>query len=133
MTREEEIIENAYMYESVARDEFRGTVESFKAGAHWADDCPQSPWVPIDGDHPLPEIGEIVLLYYPVEDGGLYLSKRKSVSGKSANNLVYAGGYDEYGFPVMAENMMEAIANLFRIRATYWMPIHEPNKKGDTE
>lgn len=45
MTREEQIIENAYMYESVARDGFRGTVESFKAGAHWADIHPQSSWI----------------------------------------------------------------------------------------
>lgn len=44
-TREEEITENAYIYESVARDEFRGTLEAFKAGAHWADAHPQSPWI----------------------------------------------------------------------------------------
>lgn len=41
MTREEQINEEAMMYESVARDEFRGTVESFKAGARWADENPR--------------------------------------------------------------------------------------------
>ena len=133
MTREEQIIDNACMYESVARDEFHGTVEAFKAGARWADDCPQSPWVPIDGKHPLPEIGEKVLLYYPVKDGGVYLSERESVSVKSANDLIYAGGYDEYGLPVMAENLMEATLKLFRVRATYWMPIPEPSEKGSRE
>lgn len=126
MTRNEEIRQEALKWK-IDDNEFIAQT-AFEGGAKWADEHPKSPWIPIDGKHPLPEIGEKVLLYYPVKDGGLYLSERMSV--KRANDLVYAGGYDEYGFPVMTENAMEATLKLFRVRATYWMPIPEPNEKG---
>lgn len=45
MTREELIDVEAFRYKLVAHGEFHSTVKAFKAGAHWADIHPQSPWI----------------------------------------------------------------------------------------
>lgn len=105
MTREEQIIENAYMYESVARDEFRGTVESFKAGAHWADIHPKSPWISINEQ--LPQVGTLVL-WKGYRD--------MLVAFRDEHNCInYKGGY---------------FGTIHSLELDYWMPIPELPKGG---
>lgn len=132
MTREEQINEVATMYESVARYGFRGTAEAFKAGARWADAHPQSPWIPIGDEHPLPEPGKLVLLYYPIKDGRVELSER-IISKSKRNKDEHYNGHDEYGFEVGTEVVNPAIYSTRKVCATYWMPIPDPNEKGGSE
>lgn len=129
MTREEQINEVATMYESVARYGFRGTAEAFKAGARWADAHPQSPWIPIGDEHPLPEPGKTVLLYYPIKDGRIEIDKRSALTGKRKKDGGY-DGVDEFGFRVAAETFRADCLGYYSIRATYWMPIPELDEKG---
>lgn len=110
MTREEQIIENAYMYESVARDEFRGTVESFKAGAHWADIHPQSPWINTKDN--MPHLQDRCLVYLKI--GGVSTARLTTVYGK-----IY---WDVDINPHQYMNLNEV---------DFWMPIPELPKGGE--
>lgn len=95
MTREEILNEKRplepYCFETDTEETW------YKIGLH--DGAEASPRVPIDGKHPLSEPGKTVLLYYPIKDGNVELSKR-IISKTKLNKGGHYNGHDEYGFEV---------------------------------
>lgn len=101
MTREEEIIEAGIEYNMqnspccIGGDNFYEQAKefnrnkSFEAGAKWADERTQSPWISVEDDLPcnhddLIYFGETILVLTRFEDGELYVTHmRKS---KVTNN-----------------------------------------------
>lgn len=111
MAREEQIIENAYMYESVVRDEFRGTVESFKAGARWADEHPKSPWISVKEALPQSVYGAVSkVVMLSLADGTLSTGSLFDINDK------------KYWEVDIGDDFVEVNDN------DYWMSIPELNK-----
>ena len=128
MTRKEEIREASIQW---GKDKDRmmliGATMGFVDGAHWADAHPQSPWIPIDGKHSLPEAGEDVLIYFPDEVGSIYLVKRRSVE-EIQGHIHHPGEnddgtYDKYGFPIKAYRNIDTGKASRIFLATYYMPL----------
>lgn len=104
---------------------------AFEQGANWADNNPKSPWIPLDGKHKEPPYGRAILVYYPIGNGEVDLVERSKITGSpdKYGNYFDLGNRkhnDEYGLPVQAETSRAAMLCSYRVRATLYMDIPDP-------
>lgn len=101
-----------------------------------ADAHPQSPWIPLDGKHKEPPYGRAIVVYYPIDNGVVDLVERSKVTGspdKYGNYFDWGNRKhnDEYGLPVQAETSRAAMLCIYRVRATLYMDIPDPQLTKD--